>query len=130
MRLFARAGVAVVAAGVMAVAAAGPASAHFCFKTNRNATSTAAIAGSNNWISFADIAREEIPGVCDAAIAYIAEAAGASADTMINGHGTMAGGTLRKGAGSGTSSISHLDFEALEAAIPAGMALCGDGGDV
>lgn len=124
MRFLARTGIAVAAAGLMAVAAAGPASAHFCFKTNRNETSTAAIAGSNNWMSFADIARQEIPGICDAAIAHIAAAAGASPDVMIHTHSVMAGGTLKKGEAAGTPSISHLDFAALEAAIPDGLALC------
>jgi hypothetical protein len=123
MRFLARAAAAGTAV-VLAVVAAGPASAHFCFKTNRNATSTAAVAGLANWMSFADIARVELPGICDAGIAYIADAAGASADVMINTHATMAGGTLRKGEDSGTRSISHLDFEALEAAIPGGFALC------
>lgn len=124
MRFIARAGAATALAAVMALAAAGPAAAHFCFKTNRNATSAAAIAGSQGWISFADIARSEIPGICEAAIDYIAAASGASADTMINTRAVMAGGTLRKGPDSGTPSISHLDFEALEAAIPGGLALC------
>jgi hypothetical protein len=60
---------------------------------------------------------------CDAAIDYIAAASGATADTMINAHAVMAGGTLRK-ASPGNPAISHLDFEALEAAIPGGLALC------
>lgn len=123
MRFIAKTGAATVLAGVMALAAAGPAAAHFCFKTNRNATSAAAIANSNGWISFADIARIEIPGICDAAIDYIAAASGATGDTMINAHAVMAGGTLRK-ASPGNPAISHLDFEALEAAIPGGLALC------
>ncbi|MGH8894115.1 MAG: hypothetical protein ACRDWY_12565 [Actinomycetes bacterium] len=126
MKFLVRTGAAVVAAGVMGVAAAGPAAAHFCFKTNRNATSTAAIAGSQGWVSFADIARTELPGLCEAGIAHIATAAGATPDTMIKAHGVMAGGTLRK-AEPGTSSISHLDFDALFAAVPDAFALCGGG---
>jgi hypothetical protein len=43
---------------------------------------------------------------------------------LINGHGTMAGGTLRKGEGSGTPSISHLDFEAIDAATGEAIAAC------
>jgi hypothetical protein len=124
MRLVARTAAAVGTAAVMAVAAAGPASAHFCFKTNRNDTSSAAIAGSAAWMSFADIARVELPGLCDAGIAHVAEAAGASPDVMINTRGTMAGGTLRKGPDAGTPSISHLDFDALFAAVEDGYALC------
>lgn len=124
MRFLARTGVAAVAAGVMAVAAAGPAAAHFCYKTNRNATSTDAISSSQAWMSFEDLARSELGDVCDAAIAHIAAAAGATPETMINVKGTMAGGTLRKGELAGTPSISHLDFEALLAAIPDGLALC------
>jgi hypothetical protein len=124
VRNLTKAAAAAVAAGLMTVAAAGPAAAHFCYKTNRNATSTAAVAGSSNWMSFADIARAEIPGACDAAIAYIAAAAGASPDVMINTHATMAGGTLSRGPDAGTPSISHLDFEGLFAAIPDGLALC------
>ena len=124
MRFFARAAAAGATAVVLAVVAAGPAAAHFCYKTNRNDTSSAAIAGSAAWMSFADIARAELPGLCDAGIAYVAEAAGASPDVMINTRGTMAGGTLQKGADAGTPSISHLDFEGLFAAVEDGYALC------
>lgn len=104
--------------------AAGPASAHFCFKTNLNPTAAEGMAGSANWVSFAEMAAAEL-GLCDAGVAHLAAAAGATPDTLINGHGTMAAGTLKKGADAGTKSISHLDFASLEAAIPDAEALCG-----
>ncbi|HEX6756661.1 MAG TPA: hypothetical protein VF109_12045 [Mycobacteriales bacterium] len=103
---------------------AGPASAHFCFKTNLNERAAQGMAGSANWVSFHDLAFE-FTGLCDAGIAILAEAGGATPDTLINSHGTMAGGTLRKGEDAGTKSISHLDFEAIDAATPAAIAACG-----
>ncbi|NIK56365.1 hypothetical protein [Kribbella shirazensis] len=104
--------------------AAGPASAHFCFKTNLNARAAQGMSGSANWVPFSALAAEFLPGLCDAGIAHLATAAGATPSTLINTHGTMAGGTLKKGADSGTPSISHLDFEALDAAVPDAFALC------
>jgi len=105
--------------------AAGPASAHFCFKTNLNARAAQGMAGSANWASFGDIAAGFLPDLCPAGIDLLAAAGGATSATLINTHGTMAGGTLRKGADSGTPSISHLDFDAIDAAIPAAFAACG-----
>ncbi len=103
---------------------AGSAGAHFCFKTNLNPNAAAGMAGSANWVSFADIAAQELPDLCPAGVEFIANAAGATPETLINGHGTMAGGTLKKGPDSGNKAISHLDFEALEAAIPEAFELC------
>jgi hypothetical protein len=111
-------------ATVAAVAlGAAPASAHFCFKTNLNERAAQGMAGSANWVSFHDLAFE-ITGLCDAGIEILAEAGGVTADTLINSHGTMAGGTLRKGEDAGTPSISHLDFDAIDAAFPAAAAAC------
>ncbi len=112
--------------GAMAVLAltAGPASAHFCFKTNLNELAAQGQAGSANWVSFHDLAFE-FTGLCDAGIEVLAEAGGVTPDTLINSHGTMAGGTLRKGEEAGTPSISHLDFEAIDAAFPAAVEACG-----
>jgi hypothetical protein len=111
--------------GAIAVLAltAGPASAHFCFKTNLNERAAEGQAVSANWVSFHDLAFE-FTGLCDAGIEILAEAGGVTPDTLINGHGTMAGGTLRKGADSGTPSISHLDFAAIEAAMGDATAAC------
>jgi hypothetical protein len=116
-----------VATGIGTVAAvaivAAPASAHFCFKTNLNERAAQGQAGSANWVRFEDLARE-ITGLCDAGIEILADAGGVTMDTLINGHGTMAGGTLRKGPDAGTPSISHLDFDAIEAASEAAAAAC------
>jgi len=120
-RRLATTGIATVAAVALG---AGPASAHFCFKTNLNERAAQGMAGSANWVSFHDLAFE-FTGLCDAGIGILAEAGGATPDTLINGHGTMAGGTLRKGEDAGTPSISHLDFEAIDAAFPAAAAACG-----
>ncbi|GAA1606881.1 hypothetical protein GCM10009789_71500 [Kribbella sancticallisti] len=113
-------------AGAVAVLglAVGPANAHFCFKTNLNAKAAQGQAGSANWVPFGELAAEFLPGLCPAGIEHLATAAGATPSTLINTHGTMAGGTLKKGADSGTKSISHLDFEALDAAVPDAFALC------
>jgi hypothetical protein len=102
--------------------AAAPASAHFCYKNDLTPQAAAGMAGSSNWVSFHDLAFE-FTGLCDAGIDVLAGAGGVSSDTLINTHGTMAGGTLKKGGGN--PAISHLDFEAIEAAFPAAAAACG-----
>ena len=96
----------------------------FLLQTNLNERAAQGQAGSANWVSFHDLAFE-FTGLCDAGIAILAEAGGVTVETLINGHGTMAGGTLRKGENSGTKSISHLDFDAIDAAFPAAAAACG-----
>jgi hypothetical protein len=121
-RRFATTGVAVLAAVGLAAA---PASAHFCFKTNLNERAAQAKAGSANWVSFHDLAYE-FTGFCDEGIKVLADAGGATPGTLINQHGTMAGGTLRKSANSGTPAISYLNFAAIEAAFPAAAAACRD----
>ena len=112
-----------IAAAAAVVLGAGPASAHFCFKTNLNERAAQGMAGSSNWVSFHDLAFE-FTGLCDAGIEVLADAGGATPETLINSHGTMAGGTLRDGEG-GTPSISHLDFEAIDAATEDAVAACG-----
>jgi hypothetical protein len=116
-----------VATGIATVAAVGlvaaPASAHFCFKTNLNERAAHGMAGSANWVSFGELAFE-FTGLCDEGIAILADAGGVTVDTLINGHGTMAGGTLRKGPDAGTPSISHLDFNAIDAAFGDAAAAC------
>jgi hypothetical protein len=104
--------------------AAAPASAHFCFKTNLNARAAQGMAGSSNWVAFGDLAAQFLPDLCPAGIQHVATAAGVTTSTLINSHGTMAGGTLKKGPNAGTPSISHLNFAALDAAIPGAYALC------
>jgi hypothetical protein len=106
--------------------AAGPSAAHFCFKTSVNERAAAGMAGSSNWVKFSDIAAEELPGLCPAGVAYVANAAGATPDTLIDGHGTMAGGTLRKGADAGNKAISYLDIDALLASVEDAYELCAD----
>jgi hypothetical protein len=116
--------VAVATAASLAFAAS-PASAHFCFKTHVNEMAAKGMAGSANWVAFDDLAASFLPGLCEDGIQLLATAAGVRTDTLINTHGTMAGGTLRKGADAGTPSISHLNFEALDAAIPDAFKACG-----
>lgn len=115
------AGVATVGAVVLAAA---PASAHFCFKTALNEQAARGMAGSANWVSFGDLAYE-FTGLCDAGITVLAEAGGVTTDTLINSHGTMAGGTLKKADGGGNKAISYLDFDGIDAAFPAAAAACG-----
>lgn len=109
---------------VLVGVAAGPSAAHFCFKTDVNDRAASGMAGSSNWVAFTDIAAQALPGLCPEGVEYVANAAGATSDTLINSHGTMAGGTLRKGPDAGNKAISHLDFDALFAAVDDGHALC------
>jgi hypothetical protein len=113
-----RRAVTTVVGAVAAVAlAAGPASAHFCYKTEVNDKAAAGMAGSANWVTFTDYV--SFTGLCPTGIGMLASAAGVSTDTLINGHGVMA-----YGAG-GNKSIGHLDFGAMMSALPAAAAACG-----
>jgi hypothetical protein len=112
--------------GVATVAAmalmAGQANAHFCFKESLNERAAQGMAGSANWVSFGELAFE-FTGLCPAGIEVLAEAGGVTTSTLINGHGLMAGGTLKKGSG-GNKAIGHLDFAGIEAAEEAAVAAC------
>ena len=106
--------VAGVAAAVMLSSAA--ASAHFCYFSDPNPNAQAGRATSKGFVSFGTIAASE--GFCPAGAELLADAVGVTTDTLINAHGVMAGPT------GGNKAISHLDFAALEAAIPDAIAAC------
>jgi len=93
-----RIGTATIATVAAVVLAATPASAHFCFKTELNERAAQGMAGSNNWVPF-EVLAFEFTGLCGAGIEVLADAGGVTTDTLINGHGVMAGGTVRKGDG-------------------------------
>lgn len=112
---------AVGAAAILALGM-GQAGAHFCFKDQLNAHAAAGMAGSANWTTFGDIAAE-VTGLCPAGIEILADAAGVTTETPINGHGLMAGGTLKKD-NPGNKAISHLDFDAIDAAVGDASAAC------
>lgn len=101
---------------------AGPASAHFCFKTELNERAAAGMAGSAGWVSFGDLARE-FTGLCPAGIQVLADAAGVKTSTLINAHGLMAAGLVKQGRHN--KAIGHLDFAAIDAAFPEAAAACG-----
>jgi hypothetical protein len=82
-----------------------------------NPNGDAGRAGSKGFVSFGVIAASE--GFCPAGAEVLADAVGVTTSTLINAHGVMAGPT------DGNRAISHLDFAALEAAIPAATAACG-----
>ncbi len=102
-----------VSAVAMVALAAGPASAHFCYKNDVNAKAASGMAGSSNWMSFHDYAYAGTGGtLCEDGIAYVAEAAGVSLGTLINGNGMMAGPT------GGNKAIGQMDFGAIVGALP------------
>lgn len=100
---------------------AGSASAHFCYFTEANVNAELGRAGSNGFATFGELVFE-FTGLCDAGIAVLADAGGISTTTTINAHTVMAGGTLRSG--KSIKPISHLDFDAIDAAFPAAIAAC------
>lgn len=102
--------------------AAAPASAHFCFNTKMSERAQQAAEGSPVWVSFEDLATE-VTGLCPAGVQILADASGAELDSLINTRATMAGGTTMK-EDPGTPGISHLDFEAIDAAFPEAAAAC------
>lgn len=104
MRFFARTGVAVVGAAVMAVVAAGPAAAHFCYKLGNpnNGTNGKAWMTKAEWMGFIDAIT--VTGVsdgsatvaeCEAGLAAVrAHVAGFDDSVRIMGPALLAGGTL------------------------------------
>lgn len=100
---------------------AGSANAHFCYFTEANVNAELGRAGSKGFTTFGELAFE-FTGLCDAGILELANAGGISPTTTINAHAVMAGGTLRTG--KNIKPISHLDFDAIDAAFPAAIAAC------
>jgi hypothetical protein len=105
-----------VGAGAIVLLSATSASAHFCYFSNPNPNGDAGRAGSNGFVAFGVVAASE--GFCPAGAEVLADAVGVTTSTLINAHGVMAGPT------DGNTAISHLDFAALEEAIPDAMAAC------
>jgi hypothetical protein len=99
----------------------GPASAHFCYVNNMTPQAMAGAGGSNGFASFHDLAFE-FTGLCDAGIQVLADAAGVSGSTPINLHAVMAGGAEFRG--KDAPGISHLDFDAIDAAFQDAVAAC------
>ncbi|UUZ58911.1 hypothetical protein [Nocardioides sp. B-3] len=81
----------------------------------------AGASSSNGFASFHVLAFE-FTGLCPAGIRVLADAAGISVDTPINLHAVMAGGAEFRG--KDARGISHLDFEAIDAAFPDAIAAC------
>ena len=108
--------------GAVALAAA-PASAHFCFNDKMSERAAQAAAGSQNWVTFHDLAAE-FTGLCDDGIDVLAAAGGVDPGTLIHMHAVMAGGTLKEGGRGGNPAISHLDFDAIDAAMGEAGAAC------
>ena len=111
------------ASAAVMVFSAGPASAHFCYFTEPNARAELGRAGSQGFATFGDLAAE-FTGLCPAGVEILADAAGVTTGTTIHAHAVMAGGTLKKGPTGNLKPISHLDFEAIEKAMPAAAATC------
>jgi hypothetical protein len=120
MRRVLTVGVATVAAVLLG---AGPASAHFCYFTEANVKAELGRAGSSAFVTFGDLALE-FTGFCPDGIQILADAAGVTTGTVIHARTVMAGGTLKEGSGADPKPISHLDFAAVEAAIPTAGAAC------
>jgi hypothetical protein len=102
MRFYARAAAVVGTAAVLAVAAAGPAAAHFCYKTGNpnNGTNGQAWMTQEEWLGFIDaievVDSDTTPiATCEAQLAAVrAHIAGLDESVRIMGPALLAGGTL------------------------------------
>lgn len=108
--LFRRLSTVIAATTAVFMIGSAPAQAHFCFFNDPNENGNAGRAGSHAFVEFGALAFQ-FTGLCPAGIAILADAAGVEVDTLINGHGVMAGPT------DGNKAIGHLDFAALDAAL-------------
>jgi hypothetical protein len=120
-KLCRKAGTFVAVSGAVLAMTAGSASAHFCYFTEANVNAEMGRGRSQGFTTFGEIAFD-FTGLCDAGIAVLADAGGVSPTTTIHAKAVMAGGTLRTG--KDVKPISHLDFEAIEAAFPDAFAAC------
>ena len=109
------------AAATAVTLAAAPAYAHFCYVNNMTPQAVAGRAGSNGFATFEELAFE-FTGLCPAGIQVLADAAGIDVGTPINLHAVMAGGAAAQG--QDVPGISHLDFEAIDAAFGDAAAAC------
>ncbi len=100
-------------AGAVVVTSAGPALAHFCFKTNFNPTAAAHASASQAWLTAAEwreflpFIEPDCPGIT-AAIEPILTQAEQSGTTLFMGPGLLAGGTLRNGKGNTPEHFGYL----------------------
>lgn len=105
MRLSTRAGIAVTAAALISLGAAGPAAAHFCYKLGNpnNGTNGQAWMTKAEWLTFIDGITVVGSGTtpiadCQAGLAAVREHIAALPDTTrIMGPSLLAGGTLKSG---------------------------------
>ena len=118
MNRIGRLAVATGCSGVLLVAGAGSAFAHECYNAKRSASGNAGAAASQGWNTFAEDAVFFFPGLCDAGVAILADAAGVTPETPMLAHATMA-----SGAGS-TRAIHYLDLDSLFPAVPSALAAC------
>ena len=107
--------------GIATVAAllvtAVPADAHFCYKNKLTPQAAAGMAKSQGFVTFGEVAFE-FTGLCPDGIQVLADAAGVTTGTPIHARAVMAGGS------GGNPAISHLDFDAIDAAFPDAVAAC------
>jgi hypothetical protein len=107
--------------GIATVAAllvtAVPADAHFCYKNKLTPQAAAGMAKSQGFVTFGEIAFE-FTGLCPDGIQVLADAAGVTTGTPIHARAVMAGGS------GDNPAISHLDFDAIDAAFPDAVAAC------
>lgn len=113
---------ALTAATATAVAlGTAPATAYFCFVDNLTPQAAAGAASSSGFATFGELAFE-FTGLCPAGIEVLAAAAAVQPGTPINVHAVMAGGAESQG--KDARGINHLDFAAVDAAMPAAIAAC------
>jgi hypothetical protein len=113
---------ATIATGAVAALAlsVAPASAHFCYNAHAFEKGMEGMSGSEAFMSFGELAFM-FTELCPAGIDILADAAGVETYTAINVRTVMASGSGGKSQG-----IKHLDFEAIEAAMPDAFAACAE----
>lgn len=105
------AGAAVATVAVMM--SAGPALAHFCYKTNFNPTAAEHAAKSEAWITadewraFLPFIEAHCPGITAAIEPILAEAE-TSGTTLFMGPALLAGGTLKNGKGNTPKHFGYM----------------------
>jgi hypothetical protein len=113
-----RRGSTVLAATLALMMLAGPAFAHYCYKTDWNPQAAAKAAGSQAWLTAADwhwiidtyIAPD--PDACDEGLDDLHAQIDELPDTtLFMGPGLLAGGTLHNDKGKTPKHFGYIDFE-------------------
>jgi hypothetical protein len=107
-------------AAVLHIVGSVPAAADDSINVKRADQGSVGAARSQGFTTFAEEMKRLFPGLCDAGVAILADAARVTSDTPILSHASMARGT----GGAGTPAIVYVDLDVIHAMYFAALMAC------